>query len=422
MKYHSITVHFLYGFFYFLLYSPTLKKNKMRILFTVLLITIFSNLSYGQSKKDIIIGKRFTIKSEILNSDREISIYLPNSYNNNDYVNYPVIYLLDGRKFFHPFTGAVAQMSSDASPQIPEMIVVGITSQDRLKDSSPTRSMIGYSGKEEKGLEISGGANDFIKFIEKELIPYIDNNYRTNNYRIFSGYSFTGLPILHALFTKPELFNSYLVIDFSAWWDNEVSLKNLEKFFKEYNGTYKDVYIATVDRVENTVYPEKANLTWRFIQKFEQLHPYNIGLGYKKYGYKEENHHTMPLVSFMDGMKYLFRGHMINYDEMYTNPTLIKKRFDKLSDRLGYKIFLREDLANYFGYQFLYTLKDLDKAFFYFKYNTENYPSSSNAWDSFAEFYMVKGDKKKAIEYYEKALELNTKNTDIKKRLEELKN
>ncbi|WP_440121802.1 alpha/beta hydrolase-fold protein [Tenacibaculum sp. Ill] len=394
----------------------------MRILFTVLLITIFSNLSYGQSKKDIIIGKRFTIKSEILNSDREISIYLPNSYNNNDYVNYPVIYLLDGRKFFHPFTGAVTQMSSDASPQIPEMIVVGITSQDRLKDSSPTRSMIGYSGKEEKGLEISGGANDFIKFIEKELIPYIDNNYRTNNYRIFSGYSFTGLPILHALFTKPELFNSYLVIDFSAWWDNEVSLKNLEKFFKEYNGTYKDVYIATVDRVENTVYPEKANLTWRFIQKFEQLHPYNIGLGYKKYGYKEENHHTMPLVSFMDGMKYLFRGHMINYDEMYTNPTLIKKRFDKLSDRLGYKIFLREDLANYFGYQFLYTLKDLDKAFFYFKYNTENYPSSSNAWDSFAEFYMVKGDKKKAIEYYEKALELNTKNTDIKKRLEELKN
>ncbi|TDQ25427.1 hypothetical protein DFQ07_1848 [Tenacibaculum caenipelagi] len=394
----------------------------MKILFTILLITIFSNLSYGQSNKDIIIGKRFAIKSEILNSDREISIYLPNSYNNNDYVNYPVLYILDGRKFFHPFTGAVSQMSSDASPQIPEMIVVGITSLDRVKDSSPTKSMIGYSGKEEKGLEVSGGANDFIKFIEKELIPYIDSTYRTNNYRIFSGYSFTGLPILHALFTKPELFNSYLVIDFSAWWDNEVSLKNLEKFFKEYNGTYKDVYIATVDRVENTVYPEKANLTWRFIQKFEQLHPYNIGLGYKKYGYKEENHHTMPLVSFMDGMKYLFRGHMINYDEMYTNPTLIKKRFDKLSDRLGYKVFLREELVNYYGYQFLYTLKDLGKAFFYFKYNTENYPSSSNAWDSLAEFYMLKGDKEKAIEYYEKALELNTKNTGIKKRLEELKN
>ena len=110
----------------------------MKKLSILVIAIMLSNLSYGQNEKDIIIGKRFTIKSEILNTYREISIYLPNSYNDNNYIDYPVLYLLDGRKFFNSFSGVITQLSSDASPQVPEMIVVGITSQDRVKDSSPT--------------------------------------------------------------------------------------------------------------------------------------------------------------------------------------------------------------------------------------------------------------------------------------------
>ena len=81
------------------IYTNTMKK-----LFTLIALTILSNFSYGQDKKDIVIGKRFSIKSEILNSEREISVYLPNSYNQNNYTNYPVLYLLDGRKFFNSFS------------------------------------------------------------------------------------------------------------------------------------------------------------------------------------------------------------------------------------------------------------------------------------------------------------------------------
>ena len=216
----------------------------MRKLFILLILTVFANLSYGQNEKDIVIGKRFTIKSEILNSDREISVYLPNSYNDNNYINYPVLYLLDGRKFFASFSGVITQLSSDASPQIPEMIVIGITSQYRIKDSSPTNSLIGYTMEEEKGLEVSGGANNFIRFIQKELIPFVEKNYRTNSYRTLVGYSFTGLPVLQSLFSIPETFNSYLVIDFSAWWDNEIMMQRFKKFSKEYNGSKRDYLLC----------------------------------------------------------------------------------------------------------------------------------------------------------------------------------
>ncbi len=172
-------------------------------------------------------------------------------------------------------------MSSDASPQIPEMIIIGITSQNRVKDSSPTHSIIGYSGKEEKGFEQSGGADNFLKFINTELIPYVDSTYRTENYRTFVGYSFTGLPVLHSLFSSPQTFNSYLVIDFSAWWDNEVTLKNMKAFFSNYEGSPKDVFISTIDIVKNDVYTQEVNKTWNFIQDFEQQHPSYISFGYK---------------------------------------------------------------------------------------------------------------------------------------------
>ena len=154
--------------------------------FFIFVFILCSNITLAQNASDITIGKSAT---------------------------YPVLYLLDGRKFLHSFSGAVAQWSSDATPQIPAMIVIAITSQDRVRDSSPTNSLIGYPEKEEKGLEVSDGADDFLHFIKKELIPFVDKHYWTNSYRTFVGYSFTVLPVLHSLFNSPETFNSYLAID-----------------------------------------------------------------------------------------------------------------------------------------------------------------------------------------------------------------
>jgi predicted alpha/beta superfamily hydrolase len=88
----------------------------MKKISIIFILIASSYLSYGQNYEDIIIGKTFSIKSEILNADREISVYLPNSYESNNYVNYPVLYLLDGRKFFNSFTGIITQLSNDAMP------------------------------------------------------------------------------------------------------------------------------------------------------------------------------------------------------------------------------------------------------------------------------------------------------------------
>ena len=91
-------------------------------------------------------------------------VSLPSSYRKNGYKKYPVLYFTDAdfNSFFHAFSGIAKQMSSDASPQIPEMIVVGIVSQNRVRDSAPTKSLMQWGGTVTKALETTGGADNFL--------------------------------------------------------------------------------------------------------------------------------------------------------------------------------------------------------------------------------------------------------------------
>src|SRR6185369_6618719 len=78
----------------------------------------------------------------------------------------------------------------------------------------------------------AGGADNFLKFFETELIPQIEKQYRVQPYRIFAGHSFGGLFAIHALITKPKLFNSYVAVSPSLQWENFEALKRAEDFLK----------------------------------------------------------------------------------------------------------------------------------------------------------------------------------------------
>jgi len=79
-----------------------------------------------------------------------------------------------------------------------------------------------------------------------------------------------------------------------------------------------------------------------------------------------------------------------------------------------------ENRMNVLGYLSLQDGKTED-AIELFKLNVKAYPKSSNVYDSLAEAYMIRGDKKQAIKYYKKSLELNPENTNAITKLEQLK-
>jgi CubicO group peptidase (beta-lactamase class C family) len=84
------------------------------------------------------------------------------------------------------------------------------------------------------------------------------------------------------------------------------------------------------------------------------------------------------------------------------------------------KTVIDENAMNSIGYSFL-NANDIPGAIAVFTQNTKDYPNSWNVWDSLAEAYMKQGNKKLAIEYYEKSLVLNPKNDNGAEQLKKLK-
>jgi len=191
----------------------------------------------GQNSNDIVFGKIDSLNSKILNEQRKIWVHVPED--SSEKKNYPVVYLLDGDDHFYSVVGMLRQMSSKYKNEIcPKMIVVGIPNKSRtsrLRDLTPTK------GKPDRWVDSdmianSGGGENFMSFIEKELMPYINSNYPTQSYKMLIGHSFGGLTVMNTLMHRPKLFDSYVAIDPSMWWNDKKLLNEIKqhKFDEKY--------------------------------------------------------------------------------------------------------------------------------------------------------------------------------------------
>lgn len=164
------------------------------------------------------IGESFSFQSGILNEQRTINVYLPANYQTDSARSYPVIYLLDGsadEDFIH-IAGIVQFATFSWINMLPESIVIGIANVDRKRDFTYPTSI----EKDREDFPTTGGSKKFIDFIENELQPLINSQYRTDTFSTVIGQSLGGLLATEILLTKPHLFDNYVIISPSLWWDN----------------------------------------------------------------------------------------------------------------------------------------------------------------------------------------------------------
>nr|NIM12586.1 hypothetical protein [Candidatus Aminicenantes bacterium]NIM79290.1 hypothetical protein [Candidatus Aminicenantes bacterium]NIN18576.1 hypothetical protein [Candidatus Aminicenantes bacterium]NIN85231.1 hypothetical protein [Candidatus Aminicenantes bacterium]NIO81458.1 hypothetical protein [Candidatus Aminicenantes bacterium] len=189
-----------------------------------------------ETSTPLIMGEKLTIRSQVLNEERILLVHLPRGYRESKR-KFPVLYLLDGEFFFQQATAAVRFISEcgylgalwNRNYLAPQLIVVGIVNVDRNHDYTPTHRETISSSR----FPTSGGAAKFLKFFENELIPFIDYRYRTHPYRIISGWSLGGLFTIHAFLNKPDLFDAYIAISPSMWWDNQLPVNQAEALIKK---------------------------------------------------------------------------------------------------------------------------------------------------------------------------------------------
>lgn len=216
-----------------------------KILFLTVLSCFFNCLAQKTTKpstKTFSLGQIEEISSNILNEKRTLNIYLPDGYDAKNPNKYAVIYVLDGsatEDFIH-ITGLVQYFTFPWIERIPNAIVVGLANVDRKRDftTPPTIKAI------EERYPTSGGSEKFISFLEKEVQPYIEKNFNTNSEKTIIGQSLGGLIATEILFKKPHLFNKYIIISPSLWWNDGELLKYDPAILNENYTEQKSIYIG----------------------------------------------------------------------------------------------------------------------------------------------------------------------------------
>lgn len=212
-----------------------------------------------------------TLHSSAVGRDYTIYVALPLSYSSNTSETYPVVYLLDGSMWFG-LTTDIARILY-LGQEVPELIIVGIGSGVRWTDDFPEYYRLRSIDMTPTNISImpeSGEAGAFLKFIQDNLIPHIDANYRTDpRDRTIAGHSQGGLFSLYALFHAPETFNRYIASSPPLWWDDRVMFEYEEEFANEHSDLPVNLFLAVGEL-------EEEQAMWgpdeRWVSNLRELH------------------------------------------------------------------------------------------------------------------------------------------------------
>ena len=333
----------------------------------------------GEEEDKITLGEVQTIDSEILGERRTILVHLPTGYNITTDA-YPVLYLLDGGEHFVHAAGLVDFLGTrGASPQV---IVVGIVNTDRVRDFTQTAATKGPG----TGKAVGGGAEAFLRFIERELVPFVERSYRTQPYRILVGHSLGGLLATYSMLTHPGLFDAHIAISPYLAWDEQKILQGMEAALARRNGA-RGFFYATYGGLEGKEY-DSALRTLR-----KTLKQRAGGLDWIVTRMPDDDHGTIVHPAIYTGLRHLYKGWR---PKDATNLAGLKRHYAELSKRYGYQIRVPEQTVNLLGYGYLLKDKDVDKAIEVFEENVRLYPQSPNVYDSLGEGYEAAGEVDKA--------------------------
>lgn len=267
--------------------------KKLLTFISILFTFQFMVFAQTGNVKPLVIGEIRAIKSKILKEERTLNIYLPQNFDKTK--PYPIIYLLDGsmnEDFIH-VTGLVQFFNQMYA--MPETIVVGIANIDRKRDFTFHTDLKDL----QKDYPTTGHSDMFIGFLEKELKPYIESQFKTTDTYLF-GQSLGGLLATEILLKKPEMFNNYFIISPSLWWDDESLLKQAPLLLSKIRDTKKFVYVS-VGKGEHKVMVKDAEDFYNILLKSNKK---NWTVEYKMM--ETDNHATILHRSLYEGLVKLF--------------------------------------------------------------------------------------------------------------------
>jgi predicted alpha/beta superfamily hydrolase len=229
------------------------RRQTIFFCFGILLLSFGSLEAQTKFPNVVIRGSEVrSLKSKETGRDYDLYIRVPGDLKSGR--KYPVLYLLDGQWDFKLLDSIHGGLLYDK--YIPEMVIVGITYSGDNPNYDALRAM-DYTPTAESRLPGSGDAANFLAFLKKDVIPFVEKNYQgDSSKRVLMGSSLGGLFTLYAMFAEPDLFYGYVSASPAVSYGDNFSFKQ-EKLFAEKNKSLPVKLFISVGAVEGLTEPVK---------------------------------------------------------------------------------------------------------------------------------------------------------------------
>lgn len=265
------------------------------------------------------------LRSEILKEDRPLSVRLPADYAQTK-LSYPVVYLLYGDQTEGYFAETVFSLERlEGGAEIPQFILVGIHNTDRYGNLLPVKS----DGS-------PGGADAFMDFLEKELFPFVEAEYRTKPYRLLIGPQAGATFGLYALGRRPSLFNSFVLEN--PFWAHENCRNAVEAALRRYAAAPppagRSVFINTFDRSGFQDHAETTKALVDFLHEFDGVRPTGLRIWRRHH----EEPTFVPALELKKPLRTIFEGFYPPPETALNSLADIKAYYGGAGRRIGFEV------------------------------------------------------------------------------------
>lgn len=348
-----------------------------------LLVTTFCFLPLFSA--NAVIVKEHIITSKTLGEEQNITVYLPDDYDDFPDHKYPVYYFLDGKYYKDMIQGVMSSYyENDLAPY---MILVSIDNEDRIRDYTPTEHVEYKQG---------GGADAFLDYVEKELIPFVDKHYQTSKFKTLNGHSLGGLLSLHAMHSRPGLFTAHVALSPSIHWGNKIVLPKLKKYLSSEEDLNQFLYVNLGDEGFQVIDDSAIAMREGFLELktfLEETKP--NGLRFKVEHLQTLPHVATLMTGVVNSTNELYRNWSVPHRIFTEGPAGFDKHFKLLSQDLFQEIKPQKGAINFASY-YMTGHDSLEKAMELLQYNAVLYPDSAWVLFNLAKGYEKRGNQDKA--------------------------
>lgn len=271
-----------------------MKKEKVLSLTLGTLVgalVLFLLASCSQEQFNPELTRKFSIQATAYGATYTVRVALPEDYNASE--KYSTLYVLDGPQNFDFVANHCKEISNRYSTANVLVVSIGY-GRNRERDYTPT-----------KVSSSTGGSEQFLDFIEHDLIPKIEHDFSadtTRSSRIILGHSYGGLFGAYALAVNNRVFGNYLLLSPSIWFDNEVSLLLEKQNRSNIQGRHQLVFMG-IGELENA-----GRMQAPFEAFYQILRDNYSDISLSKYRVKDLDHMGSKNPNIIKGLNFYFQN------------------------------------------------------------------------------------------------------------------